>query len=250
MSSDGCFAHSDAVEQMHSVRWARRRVMVKLRCVCKTWNEQGWNGRAQYALYSMPALPGSANVIKARWEQLRQWMRGWKPVSTREYEALAREFGMITARCLQAEDSLRCSRVASAAMRKQMERDRAAVYGELPGLTPGEIERLAVLSEECGEVVRAIGKIMRYGWESSSPFVAGGRSNRMALERELGSMRAVVNLMLDNQDVRLNAVQSWQRTKKTALENWTLYQPCSLPRDEQLAMMRNIRSSAENATGA
>jgi hypothetical protein len=57
---------------------------------------------------------------------------------------------------------------------------------DVPGLTPGERERLAILSEECGEVVRAIGKIQRYGWESSSPFVVGGRTNRMALETGAG----------------------------------------------------------------
>lgn len=134
-----------------------------------------------------------------------------------------------------------CGTVAK--LNARMEQLRAQYTADVPGLTPGEWERLALLSEECGEVVRAIGKIQRYGWESSSPFVAGGRTNRMALERELGSIRAVVNLMLDSQDLRLNAVQSWQRTKKTALENWTLYQACSIQRPEQLAMMQSIRES-------
>jgi NTP pyrophosphatase (non-canonical NTP hydrolase) len=183
-------------------------------------------------------------VIKARWEQLRQWMRGWKPVSTREYEALAREFGMITARCLQAEDSLRAVRINHAAMRKQMERDRAAVYGELPGLTPGEVERLAILAEECGEVATAVGKILRFGWESQSPY--GGKPNRKALEQELGNVRAVVNLMLDAGDLNLNAIQSWQRNKRVALMKWTLYQECSMGREQQLEMIRSI---AESATG-
>jgi NTP pyrophosphatase (non-canonical NTP hydrolase) len=188
---------------------------------------------------------------------LRQLQRAAKVVPLEEYEQLTREFGLLTGQCLEArekllgaQDSFARELSISATLRTRLAQLERQHKDDVPGLTPGEIERLAVLSEECGEVVRAIGKIMRYGWESSSPFVAGGRSNRMALERELGSMRAVVNLMLDNQDVRLNAVQSWQRTKKTALENWTLYQPCSLPRDEQLAMMRNIRSSAENATGS
>jgi hypothetical protein len=50
--------------------------------------------------------------------------------------------------------------------------------------------------------------------------------------------------MLDSQDVRLNALQSWQRTKKTALENWTLYQASSMPRAEQIAMVQSIQKSA------
>ena len=30
-------------------------------------------------------------------------------------------------------------------------------------LTPGEAERLAILAEECGEVIQIIGKILRHG---------------------------------------------------------------------------------------
>ena len=31
------------------------------------------------------------------------------------------------------------------------------------GLTPAEAERLALLMEECGEVVQIIGKVLRHG---------------------------------------------------------------------------------------
>jgi len=34
-------------------------------------------------------------------------------------------------------------------------------------LSPAEAERLAMLAEECGEVVQAIGKILRHGWETA-----------------------------------------------------------------------------------
>jgi NTP pyrophosphatase (non-canonical NTP hydrolase) len=181
-------------------------------------------------------------VIKARWEQLRQWLRGWKPVSTREYEALAREFGMITGRCLAAEEALVKSRGTTANLVRKIERDKAAVCGELPGLTPGELERLAILAEECGEVATAVGKILRFGWESQSPY--GGKPNRKALEQELGNVRAVVNLMLDAGDLNLNAIQSWQRNKRVALVKWTLYQECSMGREQQLEMIRAIAESA------
>jgi hypothetical protein len=33
-------------------------------------------------------------------------------------------------------------------------------------LTDAEAERLALLAEECGEVVQVIGKILRHGYES------------------------------------------------------------------------------------
>ena len=31
-------------------------------------------------------------------------------------------------------------------------------------LTPAETERLAILAEECGEVIQAVGKILRHGY--------------------------------------------------------------------------------------
>lgn len=36
-------------------------------------------------------------------------------------------------------------------------------------LEPGEAERLAILAEEAGELIHAIGKILRYGYESHNP---------------------------------------------------------------------------------
>jgi len=53
-------------------------------------------------------------------------------------------------------------------------------------LTPGQAERLAILAEECGEVVQIIGKILRHGLESYHP--DGGPSNRLLLEKELGDI--------------------------------------------------------------
>jgi NTP pyrophosphatase (non-canonical NTP hydrolase) len=114
------------------------------------------------------------------------------------------------------------------------------VDGDLPGLTQAEIERLAILAEECGEVVQAVGKVLRHGWESQSPY--GGKPNRVSLERELGNVRAIVNLMLDSGDVRLGEVQTWQRAKKLGLGKWTHHQADSMPRGEQMAMMYAIEA--------
>ena len=60
-------------------------------------------------------------------------------------------------------------------------------------LTPAEAERLALLSEECAEVIMAIGKILRHGFESRHP--NGGPTNRQTLERECGDLRHAVLLM-------------------------------------------------------
>lgn len=56
------------------------------------------------------------------------------------------------------------------------------------GLSEAEAERLAILIEECGEVVQSACKILRHGYESYNPTVLGGETNRESLERELGDL--------------------------------------------------------------
>ena len=51
------------------------------------------------------------------------------------------------------------------------------------GLTEAEAELLAILSEECGEVVQMVGKVLRHGLESD--YKAKGK-NRDLLQQEIG----------------------------------------------------------------
>jgi NTP pyrophosphatase (non-canonical NTP hydrolase) len=67
------------------------------------------------------------------------------------------------------------------------------------GLSPAEAERLAVLAEELGESVQAIGKILRHGYESRHPL--GGPTNRQALEKELGDVRHAMIRLCDAGDL-------------------------------------------------
>lgn len=60
-------------------------------------------------------------------------------------------------------------------------------------LTPAEHERLAFLSEECAEVIQAIGKIMRHGYKCSHPNRT--TTNKNDLEREIGHVIAAYELM-------------------------------------------------------
>jgi NTP pyrophosphatase (non-canonical NTP hydrolase) len=71
-------------------------------------------------------------------------------------------------------------------------------------LTPAEAERLALLMEECGEVVQIVGKILRHGYDSTHP--NGGPTNRELLARELGDLRAAYFLMLRELDVSAASV--------------------------------------------
>ena len=63
-------------------------------------------------------------------------------------------------------------------------------------LTPAEAERLALLAEECGEVIQAVAKILRHGYESCHPDSADpADNNRVNLEHELGDVMAAVKMM-------------------------------------------------------
>lgn len=56
-------------------------------------------------------------------------------------------------------------------------------------LTPAQAERLAMLAEECGEVIQIVGKILRHGYDSEHPIT--GKGNRQLLQKELCDVFAV-----------------------------------------------------------
>jgi NTP pyrophosphatase (non-canonical NTP hydrolase) len=196
--------------------------------------------------------------VKGMWKRFMMWAREWAefPGKAREYREYLREhdqarvkfnklagqLGYLGHDYLDAaiKIALRCQGSETALKRIAISIEAEEAVKDIPGLSAAEIERLAILAEECGEVVQAVGKVLRHGWDSQSPY--GGKPNRVALEREIGNVRAVVNLMLDAGDVRLRDVQSWQRCKRLALPRWTHHQEDSMPRDQQLAMMRAIES--------
>jgi len=68
------------------------------------------------------------------------------------------------------------------------------------GLTPAETERLAMLAEEAGEIVQAVGKILRHGYEGFHPDNPG-ITNRGLLENEIADLHAVQLMMETKGDI-------------------------------------------------
>lgn len=68
-------------------------------------------------------------------------------------------------------------------------------------LSEAEIERLALLAEECGEVVQVIGKILRHGFESYHP--KGHETNRQLLANEMGDLYAALEMMTKAGDLKM-----------------------------------------------
>lgn len=83
-------------------------------------------------------------------------------------------------------------------------------------LTPAEAERLAMLAEECAEVIQIIGKIQRHGYESHHPNDPTDVTNRRMLEKEIRDVLGVHLAM-----VREGDIASPENIEKTAEISWT-----------------------------
>jgi len=91
-------------------------------------------------------------------------------------------------------------------------------------LTPAQIERLAVLSEELGEVQQAIGKILRHGYESYNPVVDTGMTNRRELERECGDVYEAILMLCRAKDINDAGVNKRQAEKHESIKRWLHHQ--------------------------
>lgn len=87
-------------------------------------------------------------------------------------------------------------------------------------LSPLELERLALLSEECGEVIHIIGKIIRHGYNSFNPFDKERITNRELLEEELGDIQAAIQLMVDNKDITQEEIDAHKEIKTENVQQY------------------------------
>jgi hypothetical protein len=72
-----------------------------------------------------------------------------------------------------------------------------------------------LLSEECAEVIQAVGKILRHGFNGRHP--KGGPNNREQLETELGQVRFAEQLLRDSKDVRGPAIHASHKHKRRTI---------------------------------
>ncbi len=80
-------------------------------------------------------------------------------------------------------------------------------------LTDAAIERLSILTEECGESVQVAGKVVRHGWASYHPEDANKTINRELLEKELGDVLFAIRLMGYNNDISITEVERHAKGK-------------------------------------
>lgn len=95
--------------------------------------------------------------------------------------------------------------------------------GEINKLTQAEEERLYLLLEELGEAQQAIGKILRHGYESHHPRIPEV-SNRDNLEREIGDIGVILEMMTDSGDLDMENIEKHAIIKKERLLKYLYYQ--------------------------
>ena len=83
----------------------------------------------------------------------------------------------------------------------------------------GAIDReiMLIAQEECAEVIQAISKVFRFGFDS----VHKGVENRDHLAEEIGDLMCMIDLMIDNGLVSEAAVMTAKHEKLAKLEQWS-----------------------------
>lgn len=89
-------------------------------------------------------------------------------------------------------------------------------------LSPAAQERLALLIEECAEVIQVGGKILRHGYESCHP--DDEVPNEELLAEEIGHVRYAVGLLLKNQDIRESDVVAGEKNKAKKVTQYLHHQ--------------------------
>jgi hypothetical protein len=85
------------------------------------------------------------------------------------------------------------------------------------GLLASEHERLTVLFEEMAEAIQIIGKILRHGYESYSPFDDSRTTNRHLLETELGHVAYAVSALATVGDLDADRIMASRDIHKKVL---------------------------------
>ena len=89
-------------------------------------------------------------------------------------------------------------------------------------LAPEEIERLAVLGAECGELIQFACKVLLHGWDGASPF--NGKPNQVQVEREAGDVLAAIDAMVQAGELRWREVAAWRGKKAAVGQKWMHHQ--------------------------
>lgn len=89
-------------------------------------------------------------------------------------------------------------------------------------LSNAELERLALLAEECGEVIQVIGKVIRHGYADSHPKY-DNKPTRELLEQEIADLFVIIELMIIEDDINDDQLYNCKMLKKNKINNSLRY---------------------------
>lgn len=92
------------------------------------------------------------------------------------------------------------------------------------GLSEAEQERLAILIEECGEVIQAACKILRHGYNSVNPLRPQWGTNRESLEKELGHVMHAMWRMENARDLHSAVITEAAQVKADSITPYLHHQ--------------------------
>lgn len=95
---------------------------------------------------------------------------------------------------------------------------------DIPYLSAAQLERLAFLAEELGEAMKAIGKILRHGYESHNPDDPAHSGNRRDLEKELGDVFHAVELLTEAGDLLAHRIAIAHAAKRASVRQYMHHQ--------------------------
>lgn len=89
-------------------------------------------------------------------------------------------------------------------------------------MDPSQIERLAILGEECGEVQQMVGKSIRFGTDTIR--ASRGTTNAHQLAVELADIFIAVMLMIEAEDIKISDIEQAIQAKLTRMDQKPLFQ--------------------------
>jgi NTP pyrophosphatase (non-canonical NTP hydrolase) len=81
-------------------------------------------------------------------------------------------------------------------------------------------ESLVITQEECAEVIQAISKILRFGFDSRYP-TEESASTKECLTMEVGQLLCMVNILLEQGVIDEDDMIAAMEHKKIKLETWS-----------------------------
>lgn len=84
-----------------------------------------------------------------------------------------------------------------------------------------EREILLILQEESAEVIQAVSKVFRFGWEAVNPIIESDQTNKEHLEEEIGDFLAMLYLMESSGMIDIFAVEEAKFNKIEKLKKWS-----------------------------